>query len=230
MLRRAFLGTALAATAGMTYLRDIAPTWSQGAVPPVPDNTIPTGKLAYIVEREGSNIGKHVMDVARDGDRVIVTSETTIAVRVMRITAYRVEQTAREVWRGGRLIEFSATTNDDGTKSQVAAVARDNGLAVTVDGKTATMPATVMPSASLWNPRLVQQSRLFDTADGRPLTVSVQFAGEESLRVRGSSVAARRFSFTGDIKRELWYDSKWTPVQAYLLRPKDTTVVKFVLT
>src|SRR5262249_32397918 len=153
---------------------------AQGAAAPrsgvipvsVPDSAIPVGKLTYAVQREGSNIGRHVMDISREGDRVTVVSQTSIAVRIMLITAYRFEQSSREVWRAGRLVEFSATTNDDGTKNQIEAVARDNSLVMNIDGKTATIPANVMP-ASLWNPRLVNQSKLFDTADGRQLNVSV---------------------------------------------------------
>jgi hypothetical protein len=231
MHRRSFLATSLAASAGLGIA---APVWSQtpapGRAPTPPDTAVPPGKLNYGIERDGSDIGKHVMDVVRDGDRTIVTSQTNIAVRVVLITAYRFEQTAREVWRGGRLVEFTSTTNDDGTRTQVQAAAKDNALTVIADGKTATLPPTVMPAASLWNPRLVQQSRLFDTADGRSLNVSVQFLGEETLKIKGANVAAKRFSFKGDVQRELWYDQNWTPVQAYLIRPKDTSVVKFILT
>ena len=236
MLRRSFLGHSLIAGAGFGLLGVTPRAWAQAGRPgapatnplAVPDNAIPVGKLSYTVMREGSDIGTHVMNVARSGDSVTVDSETNIAVKVMMITAYRFEQTAREVWRAGRLVELSATTNDDGTKNKLEAAARDNNLVLNVDGKTATIPATVLP-ASLWNPKLVQQSKLFDTADGRQLNVSVKFIGEESVTARKTKIAARHYSITGDVRRELWYDANWTPVQAHLLRPKDTTVVAFVL-
>ena len=231
------MGSAIVAFAGVGLLRNALPAWPQGVRPPagresgisVPESAIPFGNLTYGVERDGSKIGRHVMEISGTNDVVTVLSETNIAVRILLITAYRFEQRAREVWRGGRLIEFSATTNDDGSRNQVDARARDDALVLTVGGRTATMPATVMP-ASLWNPHLIKQSKLFDTADGRPLNINVQFAGEESLTVRGSNVTARRFSFTGDVTREIWYYPTWTPVQAHLLRSKDKSIVKFVLT
>ncbi len=230
MLRRSFVTSTLAGTAGLgVMLRAPFPTLAQTPAITVPDSAGPVGKLTFMATRGTSEIGNHAIEITRSGDVVTVTNETNIAVRILMITAYRFTQRAREVWRGNRLVEFAATTDDDGVKNQIEGKADDRALLIIVDGKPASLPPTIMP-ASLWNPRLVQQSKLFDTADGRQLSINVKLVGEETVQLHGKATKARRFAFTGDMQRDIWYDQSWTPIQASFLAPKDKSVIKFALT
>lgn len=226
MLRRSFLSRSLAVS-GLGTL-GYRPLWAQGGVA-IPEAAGPTGKLTFLATRGGSDIGNHVIEVTRSADQVTVNTTTNIAVRMLMITAYRFIQSSHEVWRAGRLVEFKATTDDDGTKNQIEARAAGSGLDIVVDGKKSSLPGNVIP-ASLWNPRLVQQSRLFDTADGRPLNVNVKLAGTETLQVRGARTPTQKFAITGDMQRDIWYDAAWVPVQASFLATKDKSVIRFALT
>ncbi len=228
MLRRTFVLQSFAASAGLGLAAGTWPAWAQAPAVALPDAAVAPGKLAFAAKRNGSDIGRYVAEIARNGDQTIVTSETSIAVKVLVITAYRFEQRTREVWRGTNLLEFSATTNDDGTKNQIEGKSDGRTLQLTVDGRPVTLQPPLVP-ASLWNPRLVQQSKLFDTADGRPLNINVKLVAEEPLTIRGSAVKARRYAFTGDMVRDIWYDANWTPVQASFLANKDKSEIRLTL-
>ena len=177
--------------------------------------------------RGGKNVGRHTVEIVRDGNLVKVASKTGIAVRAAIFTLYRFEQTAREAWRDGRLVEFVSTTDDDGKIHHVEARPRGAALALIVDGKTALVDPTLTP-ASLLNPRLVEQSKLFDTADGTRLSVTARLVGVEQIVIRGTPTRARRFAFKGDMNREIWFDAKAIPVQV-AFEGKDGSEIKFVL-
>jgi hypothetical protein len=190
-------------------------------------NPADTERFDYVVLRNDIEVGRHGMTVAQQGDTVRVTSTTNIEVKFAMLTLYRFEQNAREAWRGDKLVEFAATTDDDGKVVRVEAKPRAKSLALTVNGKTRMVEAELKP-ASLWNPRLVEESRLFDTADGQHLNVAATFKGEEEVVVREAPLRARRYSFTGDMQRDIWYDAEGKPVQV-AFEAKDGSEIKFVL-
>lgn len=221
LLRRTFLATAAGTSAGLLLAR--APFAAETRQPP----SLPAGALAYKIFRDGKDVGRHEMTISRDGALLKIASNTDIAVKAAIFTLYSFKQSAAEAWQEGRLMEFTATTDDDGDKHRVEAQPRDNALALTVDGTTRLVDASLAP-ASLGNPRLVELSHLFDTADGTALSVKAHLVAEEALTVKGARLKARRFAFTGDMKRDIWYDPKGTPVQVGF-DGKDGSRIKFVL-
>jgi Family of unknown function (DUF6134) len=71
-------------------------------------------KLEFDVVRAGAVVGQHRITFHQDGGKLLVHSELAIKVKVLFVTAYRYEQTREEVWREGKLIAFTSTTDDDG--------------------------------------------------------------------------------------------------------------------
>ena len=53
----------------------------------------------------------------------MVHSELAIQVKVLFVTAYRHEQTRKEVWRDGKLIAFTSMTDDNGTRYAITGAA-----------------------------------------------------------------------------------------------------------
>ena len=57
----------------------------------------------------------------------------------MFITAYHMQLTTSEKWVAGKLVALNSEGNDNGTKHNVSAALKGNGLEVNADGKTSTV-------------------------------------------------------------------------------------------
>jgi hypothetical protein len=188
-----------------------------------------SGKLDFTVLRNGSAIGTHVLTFADNGPRIDVAIRTNIAVKipVIGIALYRFAHEGSEIWQDGRLVRLVSKTDDNGTPKRVSATAAGAGLAVDGSAKQWRTGGPVIP-ASLWNPHLVQQPALLNTLDGSRMAVTVRFAGEENVPVRGRNVKAKHYIVDGELKRELWYDSDWMLVMVRFAAD-DGSEIRYVL-
>jgi hypothetical protein len=133
------------------------------------------------------------------------------------------------LWRGGHLAALDSKTDDDGTKHTLAITTGKDGLNVVGDGKTSTVNTAIVP-ASLWPPGTakVGDTKLLNTLDGHLMSVNVRYDGEENVQAGAKSVKARHFVITGELKRELWYDTNWMLVKARF-KGSDGSDIQYVL-
>lgn len=184
-------------------------------------------RIDFTVVRKGTAIGTHVITIKPDGAETRVDVVSNIAVKAAFVTVYRFVHDGHETWRDGKLVALTSATNDDGSRYAVSVRAEGGALQVVSNGKPATLDRGLYP-ASLWHPLAVRQSRLLNTVDGSALAVTVAERGEETVMVRGQPTPARRFSVTGQLQREVWYDRAGALVQVHM-KAKDGSEVQFVL-
>ncbi|HMN38780.1 MAG TPA: DUF6134 family protein [Hyphomicrobium sp.] len=168
--------------------------------------------LEYAVLRDGSEVGRHVVDIARQGNATDVTIKTQVAVSIAFITVYRFEHAAREHWSGTSLLSLKSRTNDNGTHHELSVASAGDHLDVGADGGKSTAPAHLLP-ASLWNASTVAQSSLLNTLDGHQMRVAVSDQGEDTVKVHGARTAAHHYKISGGLARELWFDRTETLVR-----------------
>jgi hypothetical protein len=164
------------------------------------------GTTTFKVIRDGDQIGTHTVTARHDGGDLVLDIAVDIKVKIAFITAYRYEQTRREVWREGRLIAFESDTNDDGKKAKTSGKLEGDMLVVTGPDGTQKVRPDIVPN-SWWNPELAKQSELLSTFDSKVLKVKIEDAGEESVDTAGEPVKAHRFALSGEVEREVWYDA-----------------------
>jgi hypothetical protein len=164
-------------------------------------------RLAFTVIRDGDAIGSHVLTFATRGEETRVSIRTDVAVKLLFVTAYRFEHEGHEVWRNGRLVAYTSHTNDDGETKSLRV--EPNGSDLKIDGSAARYlaDAGIVP-ASLWNRRIVEQTRLMNTLDGTQMAVRVQDAGMDTVAVGGRRLPARHYVISGDLSREIWFDAE----------------------
>jgi hypothetical protein len=78
------------------------------------------------------------------------------------------------------------------------------------------LPECVMTFA-YWNSDFLDQSRLLNPQTGEYVDVRVEKVGNETLEVRGQSVAATRFKLTAyEVDLTLWYsqDNEWLALES----------------
>jgi hypothetical protein len=176
------------------------------AAPAAAATDLADGTYAFTVFRDGDPIGTHTLTARHEGGDLVLDIAVDIKVKVAFITAYRYEQTRREVWRDGRLVAFESDTNDDGKKAKTSGKLEGDMLSVTgPDGSQKVRPDII--SNSWWNAELAKQSELLNTFDSKILKVKIEDAGEESVETAAGPVKAHRYAIAGDIDREVWYDA-----------------------
>ncbi|MES1153088.1 MAG: DUF6134 family protein, partial [Dongia sp.] len=85
-----------------------------------------TGRYVFEVTRNGDSIGTQVVEIKQQGDTLVSTTESTVAVKLLGIVVYRLHQVLTETYRGGRLVAVSGDTVDSGGR-RLAEMTRDAG-------------------------------------------------------------------------------------------------------
>ena len=176
----------------------------------------PPRHLVFNISRNGQQIGQHVMDITTDGKVTTVDMKTNIEVKVMFVTAYKLEYTAQEVWNDGNFTSFQSQTDDNGKHHQVNVTATADKVAVVADGKRAEAPKGTIP-ATFWNTQFLTRKQVIHTENGQILTIAIQDLGNESVKTAAGPKQAKHYHTTGGLERDMWFDATGTPVRFQLL-------------
>lgn len=160
----------------------------------------------FDVLRDGKQIGTHQLTISRDGDTTEVLVDVLLEVGFGPIVLYRYEQTNKEIWRDGDFVSFRSETNNDGDDWRVDAVAREGGIAVSVNGKSSEI-ISAMVATTYWNKATVEQSVLVGTQEGNPLAVEITKVGVQQIVAEGQKIDATLYQMRGELELDLWYDS-----------------------
>ncbi len=180
-----------------------------GAAPrgaPAAVTSVPPGLLRFDVFRNDSLIGQHVINLTRDGAVLLASIDVRLVITLGPIALYRYTHTVREQWRDGLFERMESNTNDDGTIHDVRAERTPEGVVVrTGNGKRVVMSAAMIPLTH-WN-YLCMSVPLFNPQTGEQVRPQVLEHGEESVSLAdGRAIRARRYSLTGDVALDDWYD------------------------
>jgi hypothetical protein len=200
--------------------------------------------VTFAVFRNGENIGRHTLAFQQKGDTRTVTVDVDITVRTLGVQAYRYVHHGTEVWVGDQLQSLKTATEDNGRKFSVSAQHVGGNLKVehtstgpvasaAYDGFQApdvsreTLPANTM-TTSPWNIRQVTQTILLNTQYGIPSHVTVVKGSRDAVRIAKGSVEATRYTYTGDLRMDLWYDDHDRWVKG-LFVAFDGSAVEYIL-
>lgn len=177
----------------------------------------------FAINREGSQIGTHTIEVMRNGTETLVKLATHIEVKVAFITAYRFDQNGSERWVNGKLVAMKSTTDDNGTPSKVDIAPKGTGLAIEANGKTTQADGNLFPF-TLWNAALVKQTSVLDPQKGTIMKIAVTDGGMDSIPVLGKKTKAHHYSIKGQFAQEIWYDEKGSLVQTMVVGPDGSEI------
>ena len=179
----------------------------------------PAETLRFAIMRNGEQIGTHAIEISRTGPETNVRITTDLSVKVLFVTAYRLQHSATERWVNGQLVSFDSTTDN------VSATRGTSRLEVDADGKTSRLDQNVLP-ASLWNPELMRRKTALDTQDGQVDPISVTDNGTEDLSLGARTLKAHHYEIKGRYSQDIWYDERGRLVQVKLVG-SDGSVISY---
>lgn len=159
----------------------------------------------YSIHRDGSKIGTRTLRITWNGQNLEVVNETNIAVGVLFVTLFKRHENMRELWRGGRLVEFFSQVNNDGEQFKVKGTRTSEGT-IRVEGSAGNYiaPKGTLP-ATYWHEGITKTETLIHVMRGRLQKVSTTRVGPEFLTVGKERVKTTRYRMTGDERVDLWF-------------------------
>jgi hypothetical protein len=195
---------------------------------------LPYGRpLEFAGFRNGQRIGIHRLTFEKEGERLIVTTQIDLVVKVLGITAYRYRHRSRETWLGDALQSFASQTDDNGKAWSVRASRDASGLRVertapdAAGPVQATMPAATMPSTH-WNARQAAQGFLLNAQKGTQEDIAVTPLGRESVRTLSGFVLATHYRYDGGVRMDQWFDERGRWVKSRFTA-SDGSVIDYLL-
>jgi len=173
-------------------------------------------------------IGTHSFELQSENGIREVKSVANFKYTVFFIPAYRYEHSNNERWQDNCLIEFAASTNANGKKSEVSGSKVDESFQIDNGATPSELPECIM-SFAYWNSDFLSQRRLLNQQTGEYVDVEVQEIGSESLEVRGEAVTATRFQLTSPNARlTLWYstEDEWLALESIA---KNGQIIRYEL-
>jgi len=169
---------------------------------------VPAGDmLAFRMVRQGSEIGRHTVAFARQGDVTTVRITVDAVVKFLSIPIVRYTHRAVETWQGARLAGLAAETDKNGDREWAKAELGDQGLVVT-GSKTAryVAPVGAIPT-SYWDKKMLD-GRMISLEDGVLLAPKVAELRTDTIRLAsGREIAANHYNLSGAFDVDLWYDA-----------------------
>jgi hypothetical protein len=142
-----------------------------------------------------------------DGDRLTVETRVVIAVKVLFVTAFRFRHEAKEVWQSDRLVSVTSTTDDNGTLLRVTGNAVADGFRIVGEDGPFLASAHLLTSNTLWDSRIVRESRLIDVQHGGEIGLVTKHLGDETVETpQGPVRATRHHMITPYYAGSVFYD------------------------
>lgn len=195
--------------------------------------------------RNGERIGTHTLTFQQNGDKRTVTTSIDFAVKALGLTMYRYMHRGQEVWNGNTFESISTQTDDNGTKYGVRAQQASNGVSVVREGsgapklassdvgfqqgspRQATLPPNTLPSTH-WNLNQVKQSAMLNSQNGDLAKVQITPRGRETIKTASGSLQATRYTYTGDVQMDQWFDDRGRWVKA-AFKASDGSTIEYIL-
>lgn len=173
----------------------------------VPARAAAPRDLRFRALRHGSPVGDHSVAFRLDRERLTVATHIDIMIKVLFFTALRFKHDAEEVWQSGRLLSVKSTAADNGARLQVSGYAVGDGFRILGADGLFLAAAHLLTSNTLWDRRLVRESRLIDVQHGGEVGLVAKLLGEEQVDTPQGKVRADRHQIiTPNYAGSLFYD------------------------
>ena len=183
-------------------------------------------KIAFDVFRDDERVGTHTVKFSRAGEEIIVNSRFEIKIDVFFLTVYRFLYKSDAIWRDGALSALNVEVDDNSEVFWLKAKRYGNVTDIQSAFSNVKHEGIVYPT-NHWNARVLGETRVLNTLTGLVNNVSIAARDREVVQTERGKIEATRFSYSGDLETEVWYDDwgRWVKMQ---FSSRDGTKIKYV--
>jgi hypothetical protein len=152
----------------------------------------------------------HVTIQTKDDGSIVVSTSAQVAIDRL-LVHYKYSYSGKETWKDGKLVGLDSTTNDDGKRFNVSAVAGKENVKVTVNNTEREVHGDVWSTTYARYPdtdRCNKVVHLLDADTGKEMSAKLECVGREETVIAGQKMTCTHFRLRGDVSTDLWYDGQ----------------------
>lgn len=152
------------------------------------------------------NIGYSNVNIKRNGSQVVARTEVQIKVKLLGLELFDYTLKSEEIWRNKTLFSLDSEVFTGG-KREFAKVRRVKQNSFEISGSEFKGAISGNPgTTSYYTPHFLKRNVWISTQNGKPLYVDVNRVGLKMINTPNGSLEAIKWSITGDLELDLFYD------------------------
>lgn len=183
-------------------------------------------EIYFDVYREDEKVGFHRVGLDKAGEDLLVRSTFELKVDFLFFTAFRYLYRSEARWRRGLLNSLKVTVDDDGRLFTLDSRREGERMTITNPNGRYTANLPLFPT-NHWNAAVLGENRVLNTLTGRINNVQIVPTGREAVVTERGRVSATRYTYTGDLDTEVWYDDagRWVKMR---FKGRDGSNIEYV--
>ena len=183
-------------------------------------------KILFDVVRDGEKVGFHEATFSGDEDDFWVTTRFELEIKFLFIRAYAFKYFSKANWKNGVLSEISISVDDDGEPFSLRGRQEAGEFVIESSKKKFKTSLPLFPT-NHWNANVVKEKVVLNTLTGELNSVEIIARDVETLKSGHGEIKGQRYSYTGDLDNEVWYDQKgrWVGME---FKGKDGSIITYV--
>ena len=164
-------------------------------------------RLEYEIQWMGEPVGELVIAFDRGDELLTVQNRVDVDARFLFHSLFRFTHVSEEQWREGSLIGFRGVTVDNGQRREVRVSPRTTTFYVDGKGGPYEVPRDT-PLLSAWCMASISGPTVIEPTKGRIKALRARRLSSPSTRGGRQQPLTSRVRIEGDLRAEIWYDSR----------------------
>lgn len=183
-------------------------------------------EMQFDIIRSGEKIGDHIVRFDTNNDKTVVSSTSRMQIDILFFTAFQYRYDSRAIWRNGILNKLEVSVNDDGALFSMLADQQGPRLRLTHGNNSRDINLPIYPT-NHWNAAVLKQDQVLNTLTGEINKVLISSAGYEDVKTESGIIPAMRYTYSGDLINDVWYDDmgRWVKLR---FKGRDGSVIEYV--
>lgn len=164
-------------------------------------------RLEYEIQWMGEPVGELVIAFDRVDELLRVHNRIDVDARIFSYSLFRFNHVSEEQWQRGSLLAFQGVTVDNGKRQVVRVSPRSTTLYVDGKGGPYEVPLDT-PLLSAWCQASISGPKIIEPTKGRIKSVTAERLSRRNARHGHQRPPSSRVRIEGDLRAEIWYDSR----------------------
>ena len=182
--------------------------------------------IKFDVFREGTRVGFHNVTFSGGPGDFWVTTRFELEIKILFISAYAFKYFSKANWKDGVLNEISVVVDDDGEPFSLKGARETEEIMIKSTKSNYRAKLPLFPT-NHWNAGVLDQKVVLNTLTGELNQVEIIARGIQTLSSEYGDTKGQRYSYTGDLDTDVWYDEmgRWVGME---FKGRDGISIKYV--
>ena len=182
--------------------------------------------IEFDVFRKGTKVGYHNVTFSGSPSNFWVTTRFDLEIKVLFFRAYAFKYFSKANWKDGVLSQINVVVDDDGEPFLLEGVRETEEIMIKSTKSNYRAQLPLFPT-NHWNAGVLNQKVVLNTLTGELNQVEIIAKGIETLSSEHGEIKGQRYSYTGDLDTDVWYDEmgRWVGME---FKGRDGSSIKYV--